>query len=172
MRVADAAAAILRLREIAIHDLREEAIRPVGMRAGAARVDLLHLFPDADTVVEDRHFKHRDAQAGHVEDVLGVMQERHLIVIAADQQDLAERSSIAAQNGATVLISNHYTDLTKKLYGGATELVTVMVQRMISCDGDNRKKTMEVIAIFRPKIAKQKRPRADVPSIHAAAESR
>ena len=90
----------------------------------------------------------------------------------SDQQDLAERSSIAAQNGATVLISNHYTDLTKKLYGGATELVTVMVQRMISCDGDNRKKTMEVIAIFRPKIAKQKRPRADVPSIHAAAESR
>ena len=97
MRVADAAAAVLRLRQVGVDDLREEAIRPVRMRAGAAGVDFLHLLPDSLAVLEHRHFEAGDAQTGTVEDVLGVVQERDGVVIAADQQnlsvELAKRSS-------------------------------------------------------------------------------
>ena len=89
VRVADAAAAVLRLRQIRVDDLREEAIGPVRVRAGAAGIDFLHFLPDPLAVLEPRHFHRHDPEAGHVEDVLGVMQEGHGVVIAADQQDLA-----------------------------------------------------------------------------------
>jgi DNA adenine methylase len=68
----------------------------------------------------------------------------------ADQEELAGLSELAARKGATVVVSNHDTPVTRKLYGGAAQTVAVLVQRMISCDGDNRKKTKELIVIFRP----------------------
>jgi DNA adenine methylase len=69
----------------------------------------------------------------------------------ADQEKLAELSAQAAEKGATILVSNHDTSVTQALYGAAAHLELVLVQRMISCDGDNRKKTKELIAVFRPR---------------------
>jgi len=66
----------------------------------------------------------------------------------ADQEELAELAREAAQKGALILISNHDTSLTRKLYRGACLIVPVLVQRMISCNGENRIKTKELIAIF------------------------
>ena len=66
----------------------------------------------------------------------------------SDQEHLAELASKAARTGAVVLVSNHDTPLTRKLYSDAVQVVPVWVQRMISCDGANRKKTQELIAIF------------------------
>ena len=66
----------------------------------------------------------------------------------ADQEKLAELSVHAAEKGATVLVSNHDTSVTRELYRAA-QLEFVLVQRMISCDGGNRKKTKELIAVFR-----------------------
>lgn len=52
------------------------------------------------------------------------------------------------QKGIPVLISNHYTPLTKKLYQSARKY-KFPVQRMISCNGTNRGKVMEVLAVFK-----------------------
>jgi DNA adenine methylase len=67
---------------------------------------------------------------------------------ASDQEELAALASEAAEKGAVVLISNHDTPLTRKLYSGAAHTVPALVQRMISCNGEKRVKTKELIAIF------------------------
>jgi DNA adenine methylase len=65
-----------------------------------------------------------------------------------DQQDLARYSIAAAQRGATVLISNHDTEVTRKLYNNAAKIMPVLVSRTISCDGKNRNKVKELLAVF------------------------
>jgi hypothetical protein len=95
-RVADPPARVLRLREVRVHDPREEAVGPVRVRADR-RVELRAVAQDADAVLQHGHAVAHDALAGDVRDVLGVVQERDLVVVAAEQQDAppsqAKRSS-------------------------------------------------------------------------------
>lgn len=69
----------------------------------------------------------------------------------SDQRELAEVSRKAANRGVVVIISNHDTPYTRDLYASASELVGVMVQRNISCNGDRRTKARELIAVFSSK---------------------
>lgn len=72
----------------------------------------------------------------------------------ADQEDLAKYAAEAARRGATVLLSNHDTAITRRLYRLASPIISVMVSRTISCDGENRKKAKELVAVFagEPKV--------------------
>jgi DNA adenine methylase len=65
-----------------------------------------------------------------------------------DQKDLAACSIEAARRGATVVVSNHDTALTRRLYEEASQIVAVLASRTISCDGENRGKAKEIIALF------------------------
>lgn len=65
-----------------------------------------------------------------------------------DQADLANIAETAAnQRGIPVLISNHDTTLTRRLYHGA-ELNVVKVKRTISRNGAGRNKVDELLALF------------------------
>ncbi|WP_394145998.1 Dam family site-specific DNA-(adenine-N6)-methyltransferase [Vibrio atypicus] len=61
--------------------------------------------------------------------------------------DVAERAAV--ERGIPVLISNHDTTLTRRLYHGA-ELNVVKVKRTISRNGAGRNKVDELLALFRP----------------------
>lgn len=65
------------------------------------------------------------------------------------QRDLATACEAAAGRGATVMISNHDTEFGRQIYAGADRIVSLMVARMISCDGANRNKAKELIAVYR-----------------------
>jgi DNA adenine methylase len=67
-----------------------------------------------------------------------------------DQEDLAGLAIQATKRGAVVVISNHDTPYTRRLYERAAEIVSLLVQRNISCDGGNRGKAKELLAVFRP----------------------
>lgn len=64
-----------------------------------------------------------------------------------DQLDLVAMAREASLRGATVVISNHDTEFVTGAYQGA-QLVRFPVQRFISCDGENRGKAAEVLALF------------------------
>lgn len=64
-----------------------------------------------------------------------------------NQIELAHLAKEATQKGAIVIISNHDTVLTRKLYKGA-KLIKFPVHRGISCQVDTRKPAKELIAIF------------------------
>jgi len=64
-----------------------------------------------------------------------------------DQKDLATLAQKLASRGVPVLISNHATDFTLKEYKIA-KIEIFDVQRFISCDGSNRGKAGEVLALF------------------------
>lgn len=64
-----------------------------------------------------------------------------------DQVDLANLARELAQKGISVVISNHATEFIFNAYQGA-EIEKFDVQRYISCDGDNRGKAGEVLALF------------------------
>ena len=64
------------------------------------------------------------------------------------QADLAREAQALAARGIPVVLSNHDTELTRQLYAAADSLRTVAVQRFISCDGGNRGKAGEIIAVF------------------------
>jgi len=64
------------------------------------------------------------------------------------QERLARLANITARNTQGVLVSNHDTELTRKLYEGA-DIKTISVQRNISSKGDNRTKANEILAIFK-----------------------
>jgi hypothetical protein len=87
-RITDLPAIPGRLREVAIGELGEEPIGPVGVDAIAGRVELLHVAPNADSVLPDRHREPRHALARNIDNVLGIMQKRHRIVVGAKQQNL------------------------------------------------------------------------------------
>jgi DNA adenine methylase len=65
-----------------------------------------------------------------------------------DQKDLCKLALAARDRGAIVAISNHDTPFTRTLYKAATRVESLMVSRTISCDGQNRNKAKELIAIF------------------------
>lgn len=61
--------------------------------------------------------------------------------------DIAERT--VAKQKVSVLISNHDTTLTRRLYHGA-KLNVVKVKRTISRNGAGRNKVDELLALFQP----------------------
>lgn len=66
----------------------------------------------------------------------------------AQQQKLAEMADWLRQQGITVVISNHDTPFTRTLYATADEHLYFAVQRHISCDGANRSKAEELLAVY------------------------
>lgn len=66
-----------------------------------------------------------------------------------EQIRLAACAEKAARRGATVIVSNHDTPATRKLYEKAI-VDFVKVRRNISCKGQKRESAAEVIAVFRP----------------------
>lgn len=66
----------------------------------------------------------------------------------AEQFILASLAEEYANKGITVVISNHDTEFTRKLYQKG-HITTFKVQRFISCHGNNRGRVRELIAVFR-----------------------
>lgn len=66
---------------------------------------------------------------------------------AAEQESLVELARELALKGIPVILSNHDTTFIQKLYQGAS-IVSFDVQRNISCNGNNRTKAREVLALF------------------------
>jgi DNA adenine methylase len=67
-----------------------------------------------------------------------------------DQVQLLEAARSLAARGIPVVISNHRTRKICQLYKSAgARIVTLKVQRTISCDGSNRNKADEILAVFR-----------------------
>lgn len=64
-----------------------------------------------------------------------------------EHEELTFRSKELADNGIYVLLSNHETQYTLSAYSSA-EIVSIEVQRNISCDGSNRRKAKELLALF------------------------
>jgi DNA adenine methylase len=67
-----------------------------------------------------------------------------------DQAELAACCLGASRRGVMVLVSNHDTPETRELYKDAQQIVSLLVQRMISCNGAKRNKAEELIAVFAP----------------------
>ncbi len=65
----------------------------------------------------------------------------------AQQLILASTAKNLVAKGITVIISNHDTEFTRKIYHGAT-LLPLSVQRNISSKGSQRGKAAEILAIF------------------------
>lgn len=65
-----------------------------------------------------------------------------------DQVRLSELAVKAANQGITVLISNHDTEFTRHHYKDS-EIRTLSVKRSISCQGKKRNHASELLAIFR-----------------------
>jgi DNA adenine methylase len=63
------------------------------------------------------------------------------------QHQLAELAAETARRGVPVLISNHSTKETRSVYAGA-DVSGFQVQRYISCNGANRNKVQELLALF------------------------
>lgn len=64
-----------------------------------------------------------------------------------EQKLLAEAANNAASRGYSVVISNHDTPFTRRIYEGAL-VQDFDVQRFISCKGQHRKPAPELLAIF------------------------
>ncbi len=64
-----------------------------------------------------------------------------------DQVRLAECAKRISERGASVLLSNHFTDFINETYKGA-EISVFPVRRLISCDGANRAEIQEILALF------------------------
>lgn len=60
---------------------------------------------------------------------------------------LAQVADKLSKQGIPVLISNHHNEFTREAYSSA-EITAFEVQRFISCDGDNRGKASELLALF------------------------
>lgn len=65
-----------------------------------------------------------------------------------DQQDLVDYAIKASQNGCTVFISNHDTDITRELYSGASDLTEINVTRTVSGDNNGRGKVKELLVRY------------------------
>ncbi len=71
-----------------------------------------------------------------------------------DQADLANLAEQAQQQGHHVLISNHDTSWTRKIYHAA-QLHSIQVGRSISQKGSSRGKVAELFALYRAATAKK-----------------
>ncbi|SCZ50702.1 Dam family site-specific DNA-(adenine-N6)-methyltransferase [Thiohalomonas denitrificans] len=65
------------------------------------------------------------------------------------QRRLAAKARQAARSGIPVLISNHDTPETERLYTGC-DIERFEVQRYISCNGEKRGKAGELLALYEP----------------------
>lgn len=65
------------------------------------------------------------------------------------QKKLAMMAEMLSEKGIPVLISNHDTEFTRQAYQNA-DVERLMVRRFISCDGENRNKVGEVLALYTP----------------------
>ncbi len=65
-----------------------------------------------------------------------------------EQRELVAYCAEATQRGAKVVISNHDTPETRELYKDAKQIIPLLVQRMISCNGAERNKAKELLAVF------------------------
>jgi DNA adenine methylase len=84
----------------------------------------------------------------------------------ADQGDLARMARQAAAGGATVVISNHDTQISRELYEGAT-LISLQVSRSISASASSRTKVGEILAVFSPmEIPLPSVPWSRTPQLH------
>ncbi len=68
-----------------------------------------------------------------------------------DQERLAETARKASGRGITIVISNHDTKFTRRVYKGA-KIISLEVRRNISCKSNTRKKAREIIAIFKENL--------------------
>ena len=59
------------------------------MGAFAGSIEFFHLSPNAPAILVNRHLVSRHSLVRDVDDVLGIVEEGHVVVVAADQQDLA-----------------------------------------------------------------------------------
>jgi DNA adenine methylase len=66
------------------------------------------------------------------------------------QWSLVARAERLRDRGVSVIISNNDTPLTRKMYKKADEVKKLLVSKRISCKADGRKKSGELIAIYRP----------------------
>ena len=67
------------------------------------------------------------------------------------QQQLADCAFEASRRGIPVLISNHDTPYTRKLYQLADEIKSFDVARAVNCKGDGRQKAKEIYALYKAK---------------------
>ncbi len=65
------------------------------------------------------------------------------------QQNLADVAHRTAQRGIPVLVSNHATEFTRKVYRQAAKKDVFEVKRTISCNGDRRDPAGEILALFK-----------------------
>ena len=65
-----------------------------------------------------------------------------------EQQKLVTKANDLANRNITVIISNHDTEFVQQAYKNADKIDYFNVQRYISCQGHNRKKAKEILAIF------------------------
>lgn len=65
-----------------------------------------------------------------------------------DQKDLSELAEKLSNKGAKVMVSNHDTSFTRKLYSSAQKIETIKVRRAISCNAEQRNQVSELIAIY------------------------
>lgn len=70
-----------------------------------------------------------------------------------EQERLAAKARHAAQNGIPVLISNHDTPESKRIYTGC-DIECFQVQRNISCNGEKRAKVGELLALYDSRLFK------------------
>lgn len=66
-----------------------------------------------------------------------------------DHRDLARLAREASERGATVLVFNHDTKFTRRLYDGAS-ITGLNVSRSISANGSSRGKASEILAVYAP----------------------
>ncbi|MDR9437784.1 MAG: DNA adenine methylase, partial [Thiohalophilus sp.] len=66
-----------------------------------------------------------------------------------DQQYLADLAQSCAGRNIPVLISNHNTAYTRKIYQQADKNKRFKVQRYISCNGKKRNSAGEILALFK-----------------------
>jgi DNA adenine methylase len=65
------------------------------------------------------------------------------------QQELVDCAKSAAAKGATVIISNHDTELTRELYKDS-KIEPLLVRRSVGSKGNSRIMTKELIACYTP----------------------
>lgn len=65
------------------------------------------------------------------------------------QKQLSKLAESAALRGAKILISNHDTETSRKLYQNASQIIELDVSRSISANKESRIKVKELIAIYK-----------------------
>jgi len=71
-----------------------------------------------------------------------------------EQRKLGQMAEKLVARGITVVISNHDTPFTQEIYHRANYIDSFEVQRFISCDGANRNKVDELLAIYEARLDK------------------